>query len=232
MIASLLLAFVLDPAIVEIQAALSKIDGPKGYYTTTYSKEESKYWQNLPIWMQEDAGKRKAARVLDIGCGYGTLLGYAAKTYNAKGFCMDTTEYLWPLFRDPRGLTWAKGNIELDPIPWKEPFDVMVMTEVLEHFNFQPVPTLKKMFNALTPGGVLFLSTPDEKEWGRVSQYYKSLKDMPPIDSNMKVVDAHVWVYSRQELTDVLTAAGFKIVKFEYSPGAGHRHFNVMAVRP
>ena len=232
MIPSLLLAFILDPAIVEIQSALSKIDGPKGYYTTTYSKEESKYWQHLPIWMQEDAAKRKAARVLDIGCGYGTLLGYAAKTYHAKGFCMDTTEYLWPLFRDPRGLTWAKGNIELDPIPWKEPFDVMVMTEVLEHFNFQPIPTLKKMFNALAPGGVLFLSTPDEKEWGRVTQYYKNLKDMPPIDRNMKVVDAHVWVYSRQELTEVLTAAGFKIVKFEYSPGAGHRHFNVMAAKP
>ena len=226
------MAAVLDPAIIEIQEALSKIDGPKGYYSTTYSKEESKYWSNLPDWMKEDARKRKVARVLDVGCGYGTLLAYSAKTYGAKGFCLDTTEYLWPAFRNPRGLTFAKGNIELDPIPWKEPFDLMVMTEVLEHFNFQPVETLKKMLDALAPGGLLLLSTPDEREWGRVTKYYKSLKELPKVGQSKKVVDAHVWVFSRAELTEVLTAAGFKIVKFEYAPGSGHRHFNVMAMKP
>ena len=67
MLLPLVLAFVLDPVIIAMHRDLSEIDGPKGYYTTTYSKEESKYWSNLPVWMKEDAGTRKVARVLDIG---------------------------------------------------------------------------------------------------------------------------------------------------------------------
>lgn len=232
MLIPLLMAAVLDPAIIEIQEALSKIDGPKGYYSTTYSKEESKYWSNLPDWMKEDARKRKVARVLDVGCGYGTLLAYSAKTYGAKGFCLDTTEYLWPAFRNPRGLTFAKGNIELDPIPWKEPFDLMVMTEVLEHFNFRPIPTLSKIRASLADGGVVFLSTPDaESSWGRITKYYPSLDSLPALDTTATWIDGHIWQYSQSELERVLAQAGFGIRALERVNGAQGKHFNVWAVK-
>ena len=218
-----------DPRIAEVQSEIARADGVKGYYATTYSKEETLYWRNIPGWIREDAAKRKVKRVLDIGCGYGTLLGFASQTYGAAGFCMDFIEYLRPAFSQPRHLTLAKGNIELDAIPWKEPFDAIIMTEVMEHFNFNPAPTLKKIHDALSPGGVLFLSTPDEKEWGRELKYYKKVAEMPMPNRSAKVIDAHVFVYSRAEVTKLLTEAGFRIEKFDYSPGVGHRHFNVMA---
>ncbi len=220
-----------DSRIAQVQSEIAKADGVKGYYATTYSKEETLYWKNIPEWIREDAANRKVKRVLDIGCGYGTLLGYAAQTYSAAGFCLDFNDYMRPAFSTPRNLTFRKGNIELDAIPWKEQFDTIVMTEVLEHFNFYPVPTLQKIHAALAPGGVFFLSTPDEKEWGREFKYYKTVSAMPMPDRTAKVVDAHVFIYSKTEVTKLLTDAGFRIEKFDYAPGVGHRHFNIMAVR-
>jgi len=218
-----------DSGIVSVQREIAAADGIKGYYSTTYSKEETLYWQQIPAWIRSDAANRKVKRVLDIGCGYGTLLGFATQTYRAAGYCMDFIDYLRPAFFQPRKLTFAKGNIELDPIPWGEKFDVIVMTEVLEHFNFNPAPTLKKIHDALPRGGVLFLSTPDEKEWGREFKYYKKVSAMPMPDRSAKVVDAHVFIYSKAEVTKLLSDAGFRIEKFDYSPGVGHRHFNIMA---
>ena len=226
------LAFAIPLSILDIQRELSSIDGPRGYYTKTYSKQETTYWQQLPAWMEEDSRSHKVKRILDIGCGYGTLLAFAAKQYGAAaGFCMDTTEYLWPRTRAKYKLSWAKGNIELDVIPFPGQFDVIVMTEVLEHFNFQALPTLRKMRAALALGGVLFLSTPDVQEWGQVTKYYKSVEELPQPARGTKVVDDHVWVYSKEEIEKLLLSAGFKIAKFEYAPGVGHRHFNIMATR-
>ncbi len=224
-----ILALAVPTFILEIQQQLAAIDGPKGYYATTYRKEETAYWKHLPGWIQADAKSHAATRVLDIGCGYGTLLAFAAKQYAASGYCMDVSEYLWPKFRTQHKLAWAKGNIELDPIPFPGPFDVIIMTEVLEHFNFQPVPTLAKIRKALAPGGILLLSTPDAQQWGREMKYYKQLTDLPPAQPNAKIIDGHVWVYSKEELLPLLKSAGFRILKLEYAPGVGHRHFNIMA---
>ena len=227
----LILALASSAGIVAIQQELAVIDGPKGYYTTTYSKEETSYWKHLPTWIEADAKTRAATRVLDIGCGYGALLAFAAKQYAASGYCMDVSEYLWPKFRDSHKLAWAKGNVELDPIPFPGTFDVIIMTEVLEHFNFQPAPTLIKIHDALAPGGLLFLSTPDAQQWGRETKYYQQLADLPPPHSSAKIVDGHIWVYSKEELLSILKSAGFRILKLEYAPGIGHRHFNIMAAR-
>ncbi len=220
-----------EVTLAEIQRARADLDGPKGYYARTYSKAETGYWEKLPVWMTEDRAKRKVRRVLDIGCGYGTLLAYAAASYGAAGYCMDVTEYLIPQFRNPRNLRFAKGNVEFDPIPWREPFDLIIMTEVLEHFNFQPVPTLRKIRDALAPGGLFLLSTPNQDKWGKTTKYYQRLQDVPPVDRSRKIVDDHIWQYEEQELRDVLAEAGLAILKFDYSTTEDRRHFNVMATR-
>ena len=83
-----------EPAIAAIQREIAQADGIGGYYDTTYSKEEFLYWKLIPGWIRADAATRKAARVLDIGCGYGTLLVFAAETYHASGSCLDVIDYL------------------------------------------------------------------------------------------------------------------------------------------
>ena len=204
---------------------------PKGFYRITYRYAEPEYWANFPKWMRQEASERKVARVLDIGCGYGTLLSLAVKIYGAKGYCLDSTPYIAKLAQAD-GLHFKQSNIELDPVPFPEKFDVILMTEVLEHFNFNPVPTLKKIRESLAPGGRFYLSTPDAKTWGKVQKYFKRLSDMPdPPTKPTKVIDEHIWVYDKSELLRVVKAAGFRVAKLEISNPNAASHFNVVLER-
>lgn len=220
-----------DAQLNAIQKEIVQVDGAGGYYDRAYRGMEPLYWARIPAWMREDAGKRKVGRVLDIGCGYGTLLALSTEIYHAPGYCLDVTQYLKPAFARRRHLIFARANIELAPIPWSEKFDVVILTEVLEHFNFQPLPTLRKIHDALAPDGVLFLSTPDAHDWGRLLKYYQRLSDLPMPDPSHQIRDAHIWIYNQEEITTLLNEAGFRIERLEYAPGNGNRHFNVLAVR-
>ena len=220
-----------DAELKVIQNAIVRADGPGGYYDHAYREMEPRYWTRIPGWMREDAHERKANRILDIGCGYGTLLALATEIYGAHGYCMDVTRYLKPDFARRRHLLFARGNVELASIPWSGKFDIVILTEVLEHFNFQPLPTLRKIHDALAAGGTLFLSTPDARDWGRLLTFYHSLAELPMPDPSHQVHDAHIWIYSQDEVTTLLDQAGFRIVRLEYAPGNGNRHLNVLAVR-
>ena len=219
-----------DREIHIIQDEIARVDGPDGYYNRTYRKFGPLYWQKIPAWMRQDARREKASRILDIGCGYGTLLALAAEIYGARGYCMDVTEYLKPAFARGRNLMFVRGNIELNPIPWHDKFDIVILTEVLEHFNFQPLPTLRKIHAGMRVGGVLYLSTPDEREWGRLHTYYRRLSDLPAPDPALPIRDAHIWIYSKREISTLLDQAGFNIARFDYARGNGNRHFNVEAI--
>lgn len=217
-----------DPELEAVQNHIATFDTPRGYYRTTYRYAEPRYWSFFPKWMREDAGTRTITRILDIGCGYGTLLTLAVKIYGAQGYCLDSTPYAAALARKD-GLIFSQSNIELDPIPWKEKFDVIIMTEVIEHFNFHPAPTLEKIRAALAPGGLFFLSTPDARSWGRTTKYFKQLEDIPaPPPRPAKVIDDHIWVYDRADLLRVVKAAGLKVERFEISNPKSASHFNVL----
>ncbi|MGH1566708.1 MAG: methyltransferase domain-containing protein [Nitrosopumilus sp.] len=54
-------------------------------------------------------------------------------------------------------------------------FDIVIFTEVLEHFNFHPVMILKKIHSLLKSPDKLYLSTPDSHEWGKITKYYKKI---------------------------------------------------------
>ena len=93
-----------DPAIAPIQDQIATLDGPGGYYSTTYRKDETLYWANLPGWMRRDAERHKVERVLDIGCGYGTLLAFAAEVYRGANYCIDVTHTISLAVRRNPGL--------------------------------------------------------------------------------------------------------------------------------
>ncbi len=230
---SLLLLFVAadrrDPEITALQNHIARFD-THGYYAAVYRQTEHFCWSHLPGWMREDAAKRRVESVLDAGCGYGTLLAFAAKTYGAKGYCIDVNDYLWPEIASAYGLSFHRGNLELSEIPWShQKFQVVILTEVLEHFNFNPLPTLCKLRDAMAPDGVLFLSTPDAGDWGRTHRYYRRFSDLPMPTPGTPHINGHIWIYNKKELLTVLKQAGFAVVRLAYAPGGGNRHFNVMA---
>jgi 2-polyprenyl-3-methyl-5-hydroxy-6-metoxy-1,4-benzoquinol methylase len=138
--------------------------------------------------------------------------------------------YMTDGLRSMEGIEWAESNVELDPIPWSGPFDFIVFSEVLEHLNFQAVPTLRKLVGVLRPGGRIYLSTPDASEWGETTVYHNSYAELPMPSEDLRedVVDDHVWQFSESELVQVLAESGLKTLRFAFAPGsAGERHFNL-----
>src|SRR5436309_1294076 len=164
-----------DPAwarvLSDCQEEIASLDPHPGY-VKAYRREEDRYWWHVPRWLSEDAGRRKIETVLDIGCAYGTLLLFATKLTSCHASAIDFIGgYLSPAVIAKHDIQFRVNNIELDPFPWDRRFDVIIFTEVLEHLNFCPIPTLRKIAGLLKPGGRLYLSTPDASAWGRVTTY-------------------------------------------------------------
>jgi len=223
-------AFQEDDLLTQCQDIVECTD-PNPYYLSAYRAAEQLYWSWIPVWMREDAVLSTPRRCLDVGCAYGTLLLYAQKLTGCEIYGLDFLDhYLSPALITASNIQFSVGNIELEPLPWPEKFDWIVLTEVLEHFNFQPLPTLRKLAAVLSKEGKLYLSTPDASQWGSTFKYYKKFSDIPWPDETLRatIVDDHVWQYTKQELMNVIEAAGLKVIRFDFSEGVGARHFNLV----
>jgi SAM-dependent methyltransferase len=202
------------------------------YYRDQYRPQEVFYWSYLPRWMSEDWAIRLPKRVLDIGCGYGTLLLYARRMTVCEAYGIDFIDsYYHPEFFSKWRMKFALTNIEYDNPPFEPGFDSIILSEVVEHFNFKPLPTLKRIVSLLNDNGVLYLSTPDGEACGRITTYIESLDDYPELDKGRAHKDGHTWQYSETELRQLLAAAGLKILHFDRSPGAFNQHFNLTAMK-
>jgi SAM-dependent methyltransferase len=201
------------------------VDGAHPYYRRCYKSEEANYWLPVPVWIEHDFRHTFPPKGLDIGCAYGTLSVFCCIKLKADMHCTDFIgEFMRPVLREKYNLHFEIHNIELHPMPWDGLFDLILMTEVLEHLNFHPLPTLKKIHSILAPGGRFYLTTPDAGEWGRADNLYSSVDAIPAPDVEIPIRDQHVYVYTRSELAVLVEAAGFKILRFSSSPGILHRH--------
>jgi SAM-dependent methyltransferase len=197
-----------------------------------YRSAEAFQWLHLARWIHEDAAGGGVRRCLDVGSGYGTLSLFTHLVSGCQNHAVDfISEYMSPALVARRGFQFKICNVELEAVPFEGPFDAILFSEVLEHLNFHPLPTLKKLVSVLAPAGRLYLSTPDASMHGRLANY-SSYESMPQPEAGRPVVDAHVYVYEERELKEVLAAAGLRVERFAYAPGwAGFRHFNVVCVR-
>lgn len=205
---------------------------PVGEYALRYRAEEPLYWLPIPSWIAEWAARTGPRRILDIGSGYGTLAVFISIVTRARVFCLDTEPWrLAQPLRQRYDIEVVGGNVELIEIPWQEPMDAVLMTEVIEHFNFHPVPTMRKVAQALTPGGRLFMSTPDAASWGKLTDPYSDYRDMPYPDPALPTVDRHVYQFTEDEIVSVLNESGFEIERLTRAPGRWGLHLNVDATR-
>jgi SAM-dependent methyltransferase len=222
-----------EPWMKELRACQDEIAtlAPHPAYASSYRYREAYFWLPLLRWMYGDAARRRIGRVLDVGSGHGTLALFCRKVLGAEVYCVDFTDrYMSEELVRRYDLKFAVNNIERDPFPWELRFDVILFTEVIEHLNFHPVPTLRKIRGLLSEGGRVYLSTPDAAEWGRRLKYYSSLERIPQpgTGSPGAVIDDHVWQYSQDELFGVVNAAGFRVLRFAYAPGKPNRHLNMV----
>lgn len=197
-------------------------------YAEIYEKQEIWFWTEILKWFYEDSRKNNFSKILDAGLAYGTLSIYAKKLTNAQMFAIDLSdEFFNKTLKKKFEINLIACNIDKDPIPWDHKFDAIIFTEIFEHLSCHPLPALLKLKNSLSDNGIIYLSTPDAKDYGRITDYFKSYKEMPyegeAID---KTGTTHVYHYSKEEMIELFDEAGLIVEKFDYSPGITYRHLN------
>ena len=139
----------------------------------------------------------KAGRVLDIGCGDGTVLDHAkAMGWEAVGTDVDPKVVEQAR---ARGLNVFQGTV--GDVPGT--FDAITMCHVIEHL-YDPVMTLADCYARLNPGGFIWIETPSIDALGldRFGPFWRGLE--PP---------RHLILFNRESLHRALEGAGFKAIE-------------------
>jgi 2-polyprenyl-3-methyl-5-hydroxy-6-metoxy-1,4-benzoquinol methylase/glycosyltransferase involved in cell wall biosynthesis len=129
--------------------------------------------------------ERKQARVLEIGCGNGSMLDIFRKLgWNVTG--IEFSEKGGNAARS-KGLNVQTIAVENADFP-NESFDAIVMAMVLEHLD-HPKEVIEKITRWLRPGGELVLSVPDigALEYRIFGQYHRALH-LPQHQNHFTVV--------------------------------------------
>jgi ubiquinone/menaquinone biosynthesis C-methylase UbiE len=105
----------------------------------------------------------------------------------------------------------ARVNIEDEPLPFEDDsFDFILLSEVIEHMEVDPMYMLSEMNRVLKTGGTLLVTTPNcASTWA----IHKILKGFDPYFymhyHSGRLRYRHNYEYSIHSLTAVLKAAGF-----------------------
>lgn len=178
----------------------------KPYYDLAYRPAEVSYWEDLIERIQEETNKIDSPKILDIGIAYGTLSTFCKEVNkSAKLTAVDFVRYISDDLIKSLEIDFRFANFEKENVIFENNFDIILLTEVLEHFNFNPIHTINKIANILSDGGSLFISTPnsESKLWGRLKEY-NSYKDMPSIEEDILIRDQHIYQFSFSEISEIM----------------------------
>ncbi len=196
------------PLLTAVQDEIEALDfNPR--YAREYRAAETTYWGPVVSILEQRARNAAHGRsLLDVGPGYGTLLVLCAKL-GWRPFALDmSSSYLSPFLVKKYGIDFRVLSIEADSIPWSLHFDVVIMTEVLEHFNFNPIPTLRKVAASLSDDGLMIISTPDKYAgWGE-GRFARPYWELPAYRQDATAIDDHIKIYHADELRMLLKQAG------------------------
>lgn len=141
----------------------------------------------------------KGAKLLDIGCGNGSLIQRLAKReWDVRGIDFDEKAVK---HCQSKGLNVTDGDLISQKFN-DSSFDVITLNHVLEHL-FNPLEVINECFRILKPGGELVISTPNNNSWlyNKIFKKYWLTLDPP----------RHVIIYNRKSLTSILRNTGFYI---------------------
>jgi 2-polyprenyl-3-methyl-5-hydroxy-6-metoxy-1,4-benzoquinol methylase len=172
-------------------------------------------YTNYLIRVAEDTNRRiklcknillPAARILDIGCGYGAFvyqmlqLGYQVQgqDISRKRTEMVEQKFCIPIIQQPL------ETIDDFVIPDNN-LDAITAWHVLEHVP-KPQKLLSKIYRKLKPGGVAIIEVP------AITDY---LLYWPPY-ARFVYQEAHCFYYSEHTLRQVLGKAGFPTITISY----------------
>jgi len=130
-------------------------------------------------------------------------------------------------------------NDSIDPqrCPRTEPFDLILLLEVIEHLHTAPSHVFKYLRSCLRPGGHLLVSTPNAAWLRNRWRLLFGRNPFEPIREDPRN-PGHFRELTPQELQTLLDRAGFKIVSFQidslyaFSSKSGRRFSRIAQLLP
>lgn len=146
-------------------------------------------------------------RILDIGCA----TGYVGKLLK------ENRHYVVGFDISKKAIKKAKivldeayvVDIEQKKLPVLRKFDVLILSEVIEHL-FQPEKTIKKLSNYIKPKGTLIISTPNFLYWGYRIQFLKGNFNYSHVGA---FDEGHIHFFTYHSLRSLLKVNNFVINK-------------------
>lgn len=173
--------------------------------------------QGISILEKTNGKLRKRSRILDYGCGIGaTLLPFKEAGHSVLGIDYGR-EYLD--YGRSLGVHVEHGGLEvLDDC---EPFDLIILSHVLEHLK-QPVQFLKSLVNRLLPDGIIYIDVPGIQWVHRTWNH----------DLLLYLQNAHVWYFSKNTLQTLISQAGLSVASTYGSVAVLARNSDITPMRP
>ena len=179
--------------------------GEKG---TIYTKAREAFFSSIAYrsWMAIDGdvsfhSRRGQGRLLDIGCNEGRgLFIYRHNGFDPKG--LELNERAAQNARRAGFIVYTETLEEFQP---EEPFDIVVLSNVLEHAP-DPKNMLENVSRVLKPGGHVWITCPNSQSWLR------KLFGRSWINWH---VPFHLFHFSSKILGQLLQRSGFEITELK-----------------
>jgi len=152
----------------------------------------------------------KGDRLLDIGCGDGTL-GYFAKNKYEEVYGVDISEKALKI-AEKRGIIIRRVNLNEEKLPFKNDyFDAITCLDVIEHV-FEPRELVKEISRVLKISGVLIISAPNIRYLPHLFSLIVNGRFPKTSDDTEHWDGGHLHYFTFKDIEDVFKECGFKII--------------------
>lgn len=202
-------------------------------------QDERGRWNNIPRWIEDLHHLHPIHTCLDIGCGPGTLSALVHELTGASCLGADVRVVLDNKVVDKWSIEFQQCDIEVQAVPVSllqhsskpaSGWDLILLANVLEYFQYQACFTLDKLRQVLSPTGSIMVSTPDADDVGRLYAQYSAYSQFPKPDLPTKprrAAETEQWFFLQTELQQAATDAKLHPFRFGYAMGAKGRNFNI-----
>jgi SAM-dependent methyltransferase len=157
------------PALAHLKSLYERFYNFSGEHGTAYTRLREWFFSSplYRLWIRLDADisfhtHRGSGRLLDIGCNEGRTL----KNYARNGFQAEGTELNETAAAVAREAGFAVYTGALEDFAPAAPYDVAVLSNVLEH-SLDPKAMLRSLGRVLKSEGEVWISCPNSQSWLR-----------------------------------------------------------------
>jgi 2-polyprenyl-3-methyl-5-hydroxy-6-metoxy-1,4-benzoquinol methylase len=174
----------------------------------------------------------KSKRVLEISSFLGVVdialakIGFEVHTYDIPEFQKNSKlNELYSNFNVQPSYGYIK-DVWQNGLPYPDNhFDAVILSEVIEHLNFNPLPVLQEINRILKKDGILYITTPNQVNlMNRIKiisgrSIRNSISDsVTQLDQTQHTICGIHWrEYTLEELIQLLEITGFSITTYTYS---------------